>query len=133
MNKQSSGFSLIEVMAAIVILTIAFFPIIAYFTNSIGFVSQREDLAEANNIAVNTIEFLKKKSETDWDNLDSYTYDSGITVAVNYLDKNLNSVSNGAVDAKGNRIDVLAEITVTVNIDGGISYQLNSFVNKVGG
>jgi prepilin-type N-terminal cleavage/methylation domain-containing protein len=133
MNKQSSGFSLIEVMAAIVILTIAFFPIIAYFTNSIGFVSQSEDLAEANNIAVNTIEFLKKKSETDWDNLDSYTYDSGITVAVNYLDKNLNSVSNGAVDAKGNRIDVLAEITVTVNIDGGISYQLNSFVNKVGG
>jgi prepilin-type N-terminal cleavage/methylation domain-containing protein len=133
MNNKSSGFSLIEVMAAIVILTIAFFPIIAYFTNSIGFVSQREDLAEANNIAVNTIEFLKKKSETDWDNLDSYTYDSGITVAVNYLDKNLNSVSNGAVDAKGNRIDVLAEITVTVNIDGGISYQLNSFVNKVGG
>jgi len=133
MNNKSSGFSLIEVMAAIVILTIAFIPIIAYFTNSIGFVSQREDLAEANNIAVNTIEFLKKKSETDWDNLDSYTYDSGITVAVNYLDKNLNSVSNGAVDAKGNRIDVLAEITVTVNIDGGISYQLNSFVNKVGG
>jgi len=133
MNNKSSGFSLVEVMAAIVILTIAFIPIIAYFTNSIGFVSQREDLAEANNIAVNTIEFLKKKSETDWDNLDSYTYDSGITVAVNYLDKNLNSVSNGAVDAKGNRIDVLAEITVTVNIDGGISYQLNSFVNKVGG
>jgi len=133
MNNKSSGFSLVEVLVAIVVLTIAFFPIIAYFTNSIGFVSQREDLAEANNIAVNTIEFLKKKSETDWDNLDSYTYDSGITVAVNYLDKNLNSVSNGAVDAEGNRIDVLAEITVTVNIDGGISYQLNSFVNKVGG
>jgi prepilin-type N-terminal cleavage/methylation domain-containing protein len=133
MNKQSSGFSLIEVMAAIVILTIAFIPIIAYFTNSIGFVTQRENLAEANNIAVNTIEFLKKKSETDWDNLNSYNYDSGITVAVDYLDKNLNSVSKGSVDAEGNRIDVLAEITVNVDIDGDSSYQLNSIVNKVGG
>jgi prepilin-type N-terminal cleavage/methylation domain-containing protein len=133
MNKQSSGFSLIEVMAAIVILTIAFIPIIAYFTNTIGFVSQREDLAEANNIAVNTIEFLKKKSETDWDNLNSYTYDNGIIVTIDYLDKNLNSVSNGAVDAEGNRIDVLAEINVSVDIDGDSSYQLNSIVNKVGG
>jgi len=133
MNKQSSGFSLIEVMAAIVILTIAFIPIIAYFTNTIGFVSQREDLAEANNIAVNTIEFLKKKSETDWDNLNSYTYDNGIIVTIDYLDKNLNSVSKGSVDAEGNRIDVLAEINVSVDIDGDSSYQLNSIVNKVGG
>jgi prepilin-type N-terminal cleavage/methylation domain-containing protein len=79
MNKESSGFSLIEVMAAIVILTLAFFPVIAYFTNSIGFVTQREILSEANDITVNTMEYLKKESEKNWDDLlftslDNYSF-----------------------------------------------------------
>jgi len=79
MDKESSGFSLIEVMAAIVILTLAFFPVIAYFTNSIGFVTQREILSEANDITVNTMEYLKKESEKNWDDLlftslDNYSF-----------------------------------------------------------
>jgi len=69
MIKQSSGFSLIEVMAAIVVLTVAFFPIVGYFTNSIGFVTQRGVLTEANDITVNTMEYLKKESENNWNDL----------------------------------------------------------------
>lgn len=65
MNKQSSGFSLIKVLVAIVILTVAFFPIVGYFTNSIGFVSQSEKLFQAHDIAVESLEILKNGNFND--------------------------------------------------------------------
>jgi prepilin-type N-terminal cleavage/methylation domain-containing protein len=97
MNKQSSGFSLVEVMAAIVILTLAFFPIIAYFTNSLGFVTQREILSEANDITVNTMEYLKKEAENNWNNLLETSLDNYNFADHKYFNKE-NLKANSAID-----------------------------------
>jgi len=104
MNKKCSGFSLVEVMAAIVILTIAFFPISNYFTNSIGHISQSEVLSQSHDIVNNTIEELKTgeyKTQSDLDNLESeiesnlssnytlYADDYDLEMTLKYLDQNL--------------------------------------------
>ena len=97
MNKQSSGFSLVEVMAAIVILTLAFFPIIAYFTNSLGFVTQREILSEANDITVNTMEYLKKEAENTWNNLLETSLNNYNFADHKYFSKD-NLITNSTID-----------------------------------
>ncbi|ADQ14866.1 type IV pilus modification PilV family protein [Halanaerobium hydrogeniformans] len=59
MFKHEEGFSLIEVVLALVILTVAVFPILNYFTNSIGVVSQSVTLSQTADISVDIMEILK--------------------------------------------------------------------------
>jgi len=63
--KKSDGFSLVEAMSAIVILTIAIFPALGYFTNSIDFVNQTEIRSQAMDIAVDTMEHFKMASQNE--------------------------------------------------------------------
>lgn len=63
--KKSEGFSLVETMSSIVILTIAIFPALGYFTNSINFVHQTEIRSQAMDIAVDTMEHLKMVSQDE--------------------------------------------------------------------
>jgi type IV pilus modification protein PilV len=59
MFNVEKGFSLVEVLIALVILTVAVFPIINYFTNSISIVHQSETMSQAADIAVDVMEILK--------------------------------------------------------------------------
>ncbi|SHM24196.1 type IV pilus modification PilV family protein [Halanaerobium congolense] len=146
MNKESSGFSLIEVMAAIVILTLAFFPVIAYFTNSIGFVTQREILSEANDITVNTMEYLKKESEKNWDDLlftslDNYSFgdykyfskDNLITNStIEYYVYELDEGSYVLVSSDQNDAD-FARVTLRLTWDDNKDYILTSVLKARSG
>lgn len=63
--KKSDGFSLVETMSSIVILTIAIFPALGYFTNSIDLVHQTEIRSQAMDIAVDTMEYFKMTSQNE--------------------------------------------------------------------
>ncbi|MFW6029778.1 MAG: type IV pilus modification PilV family protein, partial [Halanaerobiales bacterium] len=141
--KQSSGFSLIEVMAAIVILTVAFFPIMAYFTNSIGFVTQREVLSQANNLAVDSIEYLNKEANENSSDFFSTANDHDISYFSNYdllkdynivvniehFDKDLNVYSNLSSIAEEDILESLKKISVNVSWDNNSkNYKLETIV-----
>lgn len=66
--KKSEGFSLVETMSSIVILTIAIFPALGYFTNSINFVHQTEIRSQAMDIAVDTMEHFKMAHQMAYQN-----------------------------------------------------------------
>ena len=63
--KKSDGFSLVETMSSIVILTIAIFPALGYFTNSINLVHQTEIRSQAMDMAVDTMEYFKMASQNE--------------------------------------------------------------------
>jgi Tfp pilus assembly protein PilV len=63
--KKSDGFSLVETMSSIVILTIAIFPALGYFTNSINLVHQTEIRSQAMDMAVDTMEYFKMTSKNE--------------------------------------------------------------------
>ena len=63
--KKSDGFSLVETMSSIVILTIAIFPALGYFTNSINLVHQTEIRSQAMDMAVDTMEYFKMTSQNE--------------------------------------------------------------------
>ena len=142
MKKQSSGFSLVEVLVAIVVLTVAFFPIITYFTNSIGFVSQSERLAQAHDIAVDSLELIKNGDFNDQsdinvinsniqnslsNNYDLFIEDYEIDLSLNYLDHDLNKLSS--VAAGDVYLEDLRLVTILIrwNNDQN-SYSLDSII-----
>jgi len=63
--KKSDGFSLVETMSSIVILTIAIFPALGYFTNSINLVHQTEIRSQAMDMAADTMEYFKMASQNE--------------------------------------------------------------------
>lgn len=143
MIEKSSGFSLVEVLVAIVVLTVAFFPIMIFFTNSIGFVSQREVLAQANNLAVDSMEFLNREAsengvgflstaaDHDISYFSSYELlkDYNLIVNIEHFDKDFNAYSSLADIPAGDLLEDLKKVSVTVSWDDNSkSYQLDSIV-----
>lgn len=69
----NDGFTLVEVMLAIVILTIAFIPILYYYSSSIKIVHQTEIRSQAIKLARDYMEIIKSEAATDWENLYNFT------------------------------------------------------------
>lgn len=63
---DEEGFTLVEILAALIILSVAVFPIVNYFANTIGIVHQSETRSQAADIALGTMEILKS-GELDTD------------------------------------------------------------------
>ena len=59
--KENKGFTLIEIIMAIVILSLALIPILGFFINSIGFVDQTEINSQALDMAADTMEYFKNE------------------------------------------------------------------------
>lgn len=56
---DEEGFTLVEILAALIILSVAVLPIVNYFANTIGIVHQSETMSQAADIALGTMEILK--------------------------------------------------------------------------
>ncbi|TDS31731.1 prepilin-type N-terminal cleavage/methylation domain-containing protein [Halanaerobium congolense] len=64
--KESSGFTLIEIIVVIAIIGIGIVPMLNYFTNSIYHIQETEIRSQAVTIAGDVIEFIKQESSTNW-------------------------------------------------------------------
>jgi Tfp pilus assembly protein PilV len=87
---NSEGFSLIETMAGIILLTIAIFPALGYFTNSVDFVHQTEIRSQAMDIAADTMEYFQAEAQNNWSDIntksDSFSLDDLVTFEAQYDD-----------------------------------------------
>jgi len=104
MFRKNEGFSLVEVLVAIVVLSIIVLPIINYFANSIGIVHQSGQLSQAQDIAIDTLEIAKSKS---------YFYDNnGILITNSNAANELESLAV----ANMNRYDLFENYQIVINI-----------------
>ena len=63
--KNNEGFTLIEIIVAIVILSLAIIPILSYFIQSIDIVDQTENHSQALDIAIDSTEYFRNIIEND--------------------------------------------------------------------
>ncbi len=120
MLRKNEGFSLVEVLVAIVILSIIVLPIINYFINSIGIVHQSGKMSQAVDIANDTME-IYKSGKLDEDligaantNLDKYEKFAQYQITVVESDN-------------GGRLKNVRLISVKVKWDDNV-YELESIV-----
>jgi Tfp pilus assembly protein PilV len=133
--KKNDGFSLVETMSGIVILTIALFPALGYFTNSVQFVHQTEIRSQAMDIAADTMEYFKKEAKNNFSGIDSKadefnnTNDGGTGIIDNY-----DSFTEYDIDVitSDTGIGNNKKITVEVNWNNGQkNVQLTSLIRGV--
>ncbi|CCU79389.1 hypothetical protein HSACCH_01296 [Halanaerobium saccharolyticum subsp. saccharolyticum DSM 6643] len=135
--KKSDGYSLVETMSSIVILTIAIFPALGYFTNSINLVHQTEIRSQAMDMAVDTMEYFKMTSQNEA---------LSLSTQVNKFSTNTSDIENEIINSYDKftddyDIDVIFDsgignnkkITATVYWDNDKkNYQLTSLVRDGG-
>lgn len=131
--NNSAGYSLVETMSAVVILTIAIFPALGYFANSVGFVHQTEIRSQAMDIASDTMENFKSESKNNWSNLnseaDSYTIN-------NLADKYDFFVDDYNIEVKVSATELIEDVkdikvTISWN-DGANNLSLSSLLRDGG-
>jgi len=138
LKNNNDGFSLVEAMSGIVILTIALFPALGYFTNSIGFVHQTEIRSQAMDIAEDTMEYFKMEAKNDWSELntaaDNFSVDNGVGKNIlagysNFNDDYLITVEIPESDF----VENIKSIDITVSWDSGENnVELSSFLRNGG-
>jgi len=106
--KKSDGFSLVETMSSIVILTIAIFPALGYFTNSINLVHQTEIRSQAMDMAVDTMEYFKMTSQNEA---------LGLSKQANEFSTNTSDIENEIINSYDKFID---DYDIDVIFDSGI-------------
>lgn len=131
--NNSTGYSLVETMTAVVILTIAIFPALGYFTNSIGFVHQTEIRSQAMDIASDTMENFKSEAKNNWSNLNS----AADNFTINNLVDNYNYfVDDYNIDVKisdTELIEDVKDVTVTISWHNGANNLSLSSLLRDGG
>jgi len=108
MFDNKNGFSLVEVLVAIVVLSIIVLPIINYFVNSIGIVHQSETMSQAADIANDTMEILKKGE-----------LNSDISFNINDSVDNSNLVKY-EIYTNANNYKVFADYTIEVDVTNNL-------------
>lgn len=101
MLLDEDGFTLVEVLAALIILTVAVLPIVNYFTNTIGIVHQSEKMSQAADIALGTIEILKSGELEDDLNIDMTAgepSDSTEAAIYNYVDSGFDEFADYTIE-----------------------------------
>jgi prepilin-type N-terminal cleavage/methylation domain-containing protein len=143
--NRIEGFTLIELVLAIVILSLAIIPILGFFINSIGIVDQTETHSQALDIAVDTTEYFKNVIENQMDSSNP-TY---LTDLQAIMDEFANDFNNDTVDNKlanyelftnyiltidANNVDTdleLVKVTVDISWDSGDrNIKLNTLVRR---
>jgi hypothetical protein len=124
-SGRESGYSLVEVLAAIVVLTVAIIPMVGMFDAALRAVTASGDYDAARVCAGQELEQIKSLPyETVGGGLPGGTCEpSGFSY----------EVDREFVDAELRRVEEdrgLAEVTVTVRWDGGDSYSATAVVSR---
>ena len=124
-TKKESGYSLVEVMAAIVILTTAIIPMVGMFDAALRAVSTSGDYGVARACAGQKLEQLRSLPyETVSAGLPDGTCEpSGFSYA--FHEEFVNAELQGVQGDQG-----LTRVTVTVSWDGGDSYATTGVVSR---
>lgn len=135
LTSQDEGFTLIEIIIAIAILSIIIIASSQYYTNSIYFVNHSEIRSQALLLARISIEEMKAKAINNWDTVDdiaaAFSIESPVFSSIDLLSNNYNITVNLAeidIDADGTNDDI-REITVNVNWEQG-NLELESLISK---
>ena len=124
-TAEESGYSLVEVLVAMVVLTIAIVPMVGMFDAAIRAANASGAYDEARSCAVQKLEQAKSLPyETVEDGLPSGACEPsglGYEIAVRPIDTDL---------GQGSGDEGLAMVTVTVGRDGGNSYDVSGVVSK---
>ncbi|QDH20823.1 prepilin-type N-terminal cleavage/methylation domain-containing protein [Saccharibacillus brassicae] len=76
--KKEQGFTLIEVLASLLILSIVALAFTAYFSNALTFAKSNQNKTIMSNLARNALVYMQKQ---DFDRMESY-FESGIATVV---------------------------------------------------
>jgi len=148
-NKKE-GFTLIEIVLAIVILSLAIIPILGFFINSIGIVDQTETHSQALDIAVDSTEYFRNivenDSYSDIGNLNDLMEEFTIAFNNNTSDNELskyNKFTDYVLDITAEELDVyndtnnngenntLIKLSVDISWDSGNrNIKLNTLVRR---
>lgn len=124
-TAEESGYSLVEVMVAIVVLTVAIIPMVGMLDAAIRATNASGDYDEARTCAVQKLEQVKSfPYETVVDGLPGGVCEPsgfGYTIAAQSI---------GADLREGSGEDGLARITITVNWGGESSYSVDGVVSR---
>ncbi|HJQ28551.1 MAG TPA: prepilin-type N-terminal cleavage/methylation domain-containing protein [Rubrobacter sp.] len=119
------GYSLVEVMVAIVVLTVAIIPMVGMFEAAIRAANTSGDYDEARTCAVQKLEQVK--------NLPSETVENGLRDGVcepSGFGYTVDAQPIGTDLGDGSGDEGLTRITVTVNWGGGNSYNVAGVVSR---
>lgn len=124
-TRRESGYSLVEVMAAIVILTTAIIPMVGMFDAALRVVSTSGDYGVARACAGQKLEQLRSLPyETVSAGLPDGTCEpSGLSYA--FHEEFVSAELQGIQEDQG-----LTRVTVTVSWDGGDSYATTGVVSR---
>ncbi|HEU4847169.1 MAG TPA: type II secretion system protein [Rubrobacteraceae bacterium] len=124
-TRRESGYSLVEVMAAIVILTTAIIPMVGMFDAALRAVSTSGDYGVARACAGQKLEQLRSLPyETVSAGLPDGTCEpSGLSYA--FHEEFVSAELQGIQEDQG-----LTRVTVTVSWDGGDSYATTGVVSR---
>jgi prepilin-type N-terminal cleavage/methylation domain-containing protein len=124
-TKSAAGYSLVEVMVAMVVLTVAVVPMVGMFDAAIGAADASADYDKARTCAVQKLEHLKSLPyEAVEGGLQGGVCDSsgfGYTIATESIGTDLGD---------GSREAGLTMVTVTVDWDGEDSYVVSGVVSR---
>jgi prepilin-type N-terminal cleavage/methylation domain-containing protein len=124
-TAEESGYSLVEVLVAMVVLTVAIVPMVGMFDAAIRAANASGAYDEARSCAVQKLEQAKSLPyETVEGGLPGGACEPsgfGYEVAVRPIDTDL---------GEGSGDEGLAVVTVTVGWDGGNSYDVSGVVSK---
>jgi hypothetical protein len=124
-SGRESGYSLVEVLAAIVVLTVAIIPMVGMFDAALGAVTASGDYDAARACAGQELEQIK-----------SLPYDAvggGLLGGACEPSGFAYEVDMEFVDAELQRVEEdrgLAKVTVTVRWDGGDSYSATGVISR---
>ncbi len=135
-SDNDSGFTLIEIILAITIISIAVVTLLSLSANSITFISQLKYRAQALKIAEMTLEEYKARALVDWAN---FTTNNNLVIDAQELFPDMTFLTNIYtinVEVLQKDIDndtILDEdirlIDITVNWDSS-NIQLESYITK---
>jgi Tfp pilus assembly protein PilV len=124
--SDKEGFTLVDVMLGITILSLALLPFMGFFANSTRIVHNTEIRSQALKIARDALEIIKGKTEYDWsflDNLNAFCinniYDSATQDYDLLVDYTLTAAYLSGYDFNGdgnttNDLDLGRKVIVTV-------------------
>ena len=124
-SGRESGYSLVEVLAAIVVLTVAIIPMVGMFDAALRAVTASGDYDAARVCAGQELEQIKS--------LPYETVGGGLPGGICAPSGFSYEVDREFVDAELRRVEEdrgLAEVTVTVRWDGGDSYGATAVVSR---
>jgi prepilin-type N-terminal cleavage/methylation domain-containing protein len=125
LTKSTAGYSLVEVMVAMVVLTVAVVPMVGMFDAAIGAVDASADYDKARTCAVQKLKQIKSLPyEAVQEGLPGGVCDPsgfGYTIATR-------SIGADLVDDSGE--EGLTMVTVTVDWDGENSYAVSGVVSR---